>query len=259
MGILNLTPDSFYGESRFSSTKELLLQVEKMLTQGASFLDIGGYSSRPGADFVSEKEEHTRVIPAITHILKEFPEALISIDTFRSSIARASIEAGAIMVNDISAGNLDKNMMTTIASLQVPYVMMHMRGTPQTMARLTQYDNLTLDITRYFSGKISEAHAQGIYDVVIDPGFGFAKTRQQNFELLNSLEHLNILDAPLLVGVSRKSMIYKTLQTTPEDALNGTTVLHTLALLKGASILRVHDIKEALECIKLIDNLKFHE
>lgn len=255
MGILNLTPDSFYEGSRFSSNKKLLLHVEKMLQEGATFIDVGGYSSRPGADFVSEEEEHTRVVPAIEQIVKEFPEVLLSIDTFRSGVAKAGVEAGAVMVNDISGGDLDKKMLPTVAKLQVPYIMMHMRGTPQTMTKFTDYDNVTRDIVAYFSEKIALTNKLGLNDLVIDPGFGFAKTRQQNFELLNHLSHLKILEKPLLVGISRKSMIYKTLKTTPEKALNGTTVLNTVALLKGASILRVHDVKEAVEAIQLVKSI----
>ena len=255
MGILNLTPDSFYEGSRFSSNKKLLLHVEKMLQEGATFLDIGGYSSRPGADFVSEEEEHSRVVPAIEQIVKEFPEVLLSVDTFRSGVAKAGVEAGAVMVNDISGGDLDKKMLPTVAKLQVPYIMMHMRGTPQTMTKFTDYDNVTRDIVAYFSEKIALTNKLGLNDLVIDPGFGFAKTRQQNFELLNHLSHLKILEKPLLVGISRKSMIYKTLKTTPEKALNGTTVLNTVALLKGASILRVHDVKEAVEAIQLVKSI----
>ena len=255
MGILNLTPDSFYEGSRFSSNKKLLLHVEKMLQEGATFIDVGGYSSRPGADFVSEEEEHTRVVPAIEQIVKEFPEVLLSIDTFRSGVAKAGVEAGAVMVNDISGGDLDKKMLPTVAKLQVPYIMMHMRGTPQTMTKFTDYDNVTRDIVAYFSEKIALTNKLGLNDLVIDPGFGFAKTRQQNFELLNHISHLKILEKPLLVGISRKSMIYKTLKTTPEKALNGTTVLNTVALLKGASILRVHDVKEAVEAIQLVKSI----
>ncbi len=255
MGTLNLTPDSFYEGSRFSSNKKLLIHVEKMLQEGATFLDIGGYSSRPGADFVSEEEEHTRVVPAIEQIVKEFPEVLLSIDTFRSAVAKASIEVGAVMINDISGGDLDKKMLPTVAKLQVPYIMMHMRGAPQTMTKFTDYDNVTRDIVAYFSEKIALTNKLGLNDVVIDPGFGFAKTRQQNFELLNHLEHFQIIEKPLLAGVSRKSMIYKTLKTTPEKALNGTTVLNTVALLKGASILRVHDVKEAVEAIQLVKSI----
>jgi dihydropteroate synthase len=252
MGILNLTPDSFYKESRVIADNDLLFQAEKMLSQGAAFLDIGGYSSRPGADFVTQEEELNRVLPAVKKIKKEFPDTLLSIDTFRSEVAYQCISEGGNLINDISGGSLDSKMFETVAKLQVPYIIMHMRGTPQTMGALTHYDNITTEITSYFSEKLNLAKKVGIHDVIIDPGFGFAKTRQQNFEILNHLEHFKLLEAPLLIGISRKSMIYKTLGIKPEQALNGTTVLHTLALQKGASILRVHDAKEALETIKLM-------
>ncbi len=257
MGILNLTPDSFYSKSRFSSDKKLLIQAEKMLASGATFIDMGGYSSRPGAPFVSEKEELSRVISAVELLLKNFPDILISIDTFRSSVAKKCIDAGAVMINDISGGTLDKNMLRTIATLQVPYVMMHLRGTPQTMMQFTHYDDMMIDITCYFSEKITQAQAAGINDIILDPGFGFAKTRQQNFELLNHLEHFTLFEKPLLVGLSRKSMIYKTLQISALEAKNGTSVLNTIALLKGASILRVHDVKEAIETIRLVKEVSY--
>ena len=256
MGILNITPDSFYDGGNLTNEGFILAQAEKMLEEGATFLDIGGHSSRPGANEVSEKEELQRVVPAIEAILKQFPEALISIDTFRSEIVKKSVEAGAVMVNDISAGNLDSNMMKTVAQLKVPYVMMHMKGNPKTMVSLSEYKNVTKEVLFYFSEKLAEARALGLNDMMVDPGFGFAKTRQHNFELLNHLELFKSLEVPLLVGISRKSMIYKTLQTTPEEALNGTMALHSIALLKGASILRVHDVKEAIECVTLLENFK---
>jgi len=256
MGILNITPDSFYDGGTLHSEVEVLRQAEKMLKEGATFLDVGGYSSRPHAEEVSEKEELERVLPTIKALIKHFPEALISIDTFRSEVAKKAVEAGAVMVNDISAGNLDPKMMATVASLQVPYVMMHMKGSPQTMASLSHYENITKEVLYYFSEKLAKARALGLNDVIADPGFGFAKTRQQNFELLSHLELFKILEVPLLVGISRKSMIYKTLQSTPQEALNGTTALHSVALLKGASLLRVHDVKEAIECITLLENFK---
>lgn len=255
MGILNITPDSFYDGGEHKNEKKILKHVEKMLNEGATFIDVGAYSSRPNADHVSETEELSRIIPIVKLILKAFPETLISIDTFRSEVAKQCIDAGACMINDISAGNLDKNMLQTIADLHVPYIMMHMRGTPQTMQQQTDYDNLVKDILFYFSERIAAAKALGIVDVIIDPGFGFAKTLEQNFELLNKLELFKIIKKPLLAGVSRKSMIYKTLDTSAKDALNGTSVLNTIALQKGASILRVHDVKEAVECIKLIESL----
>ncbi|MCB0457154.1 MAG: dihydropteroate synthase [Flavobacteriaceae bacterium] len=256
MGILNITPDSFYDGGTLATEKQLLTQAEKMLKEGATFLDIGGYSSRPNAEDISEAEELSRVIPAIESILKQFPEAIISIDTFRSEVAKQSVEAGAAMVNDIAAGNLDSQMMTTVAKLKVPYIMMHMRGTPQTMTTLTDYENIAKEVIFYFSEKLAQARALGMNDMILDPGFGFAKTRLQSFELLGNLELFKSLNVPLLVGLSRKSMIYKTLQTTPEEALNGTTALHAIVLLKGASILRVHDVKEAIECVTLLENFK---
>jgi len=255
MGVLNLTPDSFYDGGKYKNEQEALKHVEQMLNEGATFIDIGAYSSRPNAKDISEKEELERILPLLHSMLRAFPEALISVDTFRSKVAKQCVEAGATMVNDISAGKLDKNMLQTIANLHVPYIMMHMRGTPQTMQQQTDYQNLTKEILFYFSERIAAARSLGIIDVIIDPGFGFAKTSEQNFELINKLELFNLLDKPLLVGVSRKSMVYKALGTTPAEALNGTTVLNTVALQKGASILRVHDVKEAMECIKLVESL----
>lgn len=255
MGILNVTPDSFYDGGKFVDEVSVVKQVEKMLAEGADFIDVGGYSSRPGADEISESEELTRVIPVVKDLLKEFPSAIVSIDTFRSVVAKAAIDCGAALVNDISAGELDKAMIETVAALQVPYIAMHMQGTPQTMTQFTNYTNLTKEITDYFHHKIFQLQSAGIKDIIIDPGFGFAKTVNQNFDLLNKLDHLQIFEKPVLVGLSRKSMIWRTLKTKPESALNGTTVLNTLALLKGASILRVHDVKEAKEVIQLIDKI----
>ena len=256
MGILNVTPDSFYDGGTYKNDKDILSQVEKMLEEGATFVDVGGYSSRPSAEDISIDNELKRVIPVIEILVKEFPEILVSIDTFRSKVAQQSINAGACMINDISAGKLDDNMLQTVASLKVPYVMMHMRGTPQTMTKLTDYKNLLKDILFYFSERIAAARQLQIADIIIDPGFGFAKTIEQNYKLLNSLEHFKFLDLPLLVGVSRKSMISKVLGTSTDESLNGTSVLNTIALQKGASILRVHDVKEAMECIKLTNQLK---
>ena len=251
MGIINVTPDSFYDGGKTFSEDEILKQAEKMLADGATFLDVGGYSTRPGAEEISEKEEIDRVVKAIIVILKKFPDALISIDTFRSEVVKAAIEAGGALVNDVSGGTLDTNMYKTVAKLKVPYIMMHMRGTPKTMAKLTDYENVTLEVLKDLSEKIALARAEGINDIIADPGFGFAKTREQSFELLRNLELFKNLDIPLLVGVSRKSFVYKTLEINPKEALNGTTALNTIALLKGASILRVHDVKEAVECVKL--------
>ncbi len=255
MGILNITPDSFYDGGAHKNEVEVLNHVERMLSEGATFIDVGAYSSRPNADHVSEIDELKRILPIVKLILKEFPETLLSIDTFRSEIAKQCIEAGACMINDISAGKLDEHMLQTIADLHVPYIMMHMRGTPQNMQQQTEYDNLLKDILFYFSERIAAAKAAGIIDIMVDPGFGFAKTLEQNFELLNKLELFKIIEKPLLVGISRKSMIYKTLETSAKEALNGTSVLNTIALQKGASILRVHDVKEATECITLVKSL----
>jgi len=255
MGILNITPDSFYDGGKHNSEKAILKHVEQMLLEGATFIDIGAYSSKPGADFVSEHEELARVSPIITRVLKEFPEALLSIDTFRSRVAKECIQMGAALINDISAGKLDDTMLNTVADLHVPYILMHMRGTPQTMQKQTVYNNLIKDILFYFSERIAAARQLGIVDLIVDPGFGFAKTLEQNFELLNQLELFKMLELPLLVGVSRKSMIYKTLQHSASEALNGTTALNTIALQKGANILRVHDVKEAIETIKLVQSL----
>jgi len=256
MGILNITPDSFYDESRNTSPDVLLKKAEVMLEEGATFLDVGGYSSRPGAEDISPDEELKRVLPAIELLLKNFPDALISVDTFRSKVAEKSIQAGAAMINDISAGNLDMEMMQVIARHQVPYIMMHMRGNPQTMKDINSYKDLTQEVLFYFAEKIKAARSLGINDLIIDPGFGFSKNIAQNFELLSNLELFEILELPILAGLSRKSTIYKTLNCTPNDALNGTTVLNTLALTKGADILRVHDVKEAMETVKLTAQLK---
>ncbi|GGG55687.1 dihydropteroate synthase [Bizionia arctica] len=256
MGILNLTPDSFYDGGKFKNESEILSQVYIMLKAGATFIDLGAYSSRPDANHISEEEELKRLLPIVTLILKEFPEALLSIDTFRSQVAKQGIEAGASLINDISAGLLDEKMLETVAKLQVPYIMMHMKGTPQTMQQETNYKNIIKEMLFYFSERIAKAKALGIMDVIVDPGFGFSKTREQNFEILKQLELFKLLEKPVLIGVSRKSMIYKTLENTAQEALNGTTVLNTIALQKGASILRVHDVKEAVECIRLLEQLK---
>lgn len=256
MGIVNITPDSFYDGGKFNSDKIILEEVETMINHGASFIDIGGYSSRPGADDVTVDEELRRVIPTVELILKHFPKSLISIDTFRSKVANETVIAGAAIVNDISAGQLDHDMMPTIAKLNVPYIMMHMRGNPKTMQQKTDYDDLIKDVNYYFSQRITEAHKLGITDIIIDPGFGFAKTIDQNYQLLKNLELLKITDKPILAGISRKSMIHKVLDTSSKEALNGTTALHMIALNNGASILRVHDVKEAVECVKLFKQLR---
>jgi len=258
MGILNSTPDSFYAGSRIPGVDQALARAEAMLRDGATFLDIGGYSTRPGAAGVSEEEELGRVTPLVEALAAAFPEILLSIDTFRSRVARVALEAGAALVNDISAGLRDPGMLPLVAEKQVPYIMMHMRGTPADMTQLTSYDDLVGDILYYFSERISAARALGITDLVADPGFGFAKTRAQNFELLAGLSAFSVLEAPLLVGISRKSMIWKTLETEPSRALNGTTALHMLALQGGANILRVHDVEEASECIRLWQEIQAH-
>lgn len=251
MGILNLTPDSFFDGGVHTTTLEILKQVEKMLVEGATFIDLGGYSSRPGATPISSAEETRRIVPVVQQILKEFPECLLSIDTFRSTIARECIACGAALINDISAGQLDPKMLATVAKLQVPYIMMHMRGTPQTMKTLEQYEDILKELLFYFSKKINEARALGINDLIIDPGFGFAKNTIQSFTLLKNLDAFQVLELPILAGLSRKSMLYKTLNHTPQEAGNATTVANTIALQKGASILRVHDVKPALECIAI--------
>jgi len=255
MGVLNITPDSFYDGGKHKNESDVLLHVEKMLSEGATFIDIGAYSSRPNADHIMEDEELKRILPIVNLILKKFPETLLSIDTFRSQVAKQCIEAGAALINDISAGKLDENMLRTVADLKVPYIIMHMKGTPQNMLKQTAYNNVIKDVLLYFSERMAAAKQLGIIDIIVDPGFGFAKTREQSFELLNHLELFKIIEKPILVGVSRKSMIYKTLETIAENALNGTTVLNTVALQKGASILRVHDVKEAMECIALVEAL----
>ena len=251
MGILNITPNSFYDGGKFTDQESIVNRVHKMISDGATFIDIGAYSSKPNAEFVSEKEEIDRLLPVLNLILNKYPETIISIDTFRSEVAKVAIENGAAIINDISAGNLDEKMMEIIAKYNVPYIMMHMRGNPQTMQTLTNYDNIVKEILFYFSEKIALANLLGINDLIIDPGFGFAKTLEQNFEVLSKLELFQMLELPILAGISRKSMIYKTLETTAADALNGTSILNTIALSKGAKILRVHDVKEAVECVKL--------
>lgn len=258
MGILNVTPDSFFDGGQYLSTDAVLIQVEKMLQDGAAFIDVGGYSTRPGAEVVTPEEEIKRVVPAIRRIMKAFPDTAISIDTFRSIVARAAVEEGACMINDVTGGDADAQMFATAGVLRVPYILMHMRGTPQTMNQLTDYEDLLKDIASYFQQKIVALQQQGVKDIILDPGIGFAKTVQQNFQLLQQLEYFRIFSQPKLIGVSRKSLIWKTLNVTPEEALNGTSVLNTVALLKGASILRVHDVKEAVEAIKLIQALKAH-
>ena len=252
MGILNITPDSFYDGGRyFQDEAQVLHQVETMLEEGATFIDIGGYSSRPGAEPVSEAEEQRRVVRTVAAICQHFPEAHVSVDTFRAPVAREAVLAGASMINDITGGEGDEAMFATVAELDVPYVLMHMRGTPQTMQTLTQYEDLIVDIVDFFQRKVYELRSYSVKDIVLDPGFGFAKTIDQNYTLLSQLDAFRTLGLPVLVGLSRKSTIYKRLAIGPEEALNGTTVLNTIALMKGATILRVHDVKEAVEAIQL--------
>ncbi len=256
MGILNLTPDSFYEGSRVSQEGKLILETaEKMISEGADFLDIGGYSTRPGAVDIPGEEEIRRVAPAIELIKKECPEILISIDTFRSEVAKAAIGSGADVINDISAGDLDPEMLNTVSKLKVPYSAMHMKGTPQTMQNYSGYSDMLPEILKYFAEKLDQFRKLGIKDVILDPGFGFAKTKEQNFDLLRDLKCFKVMGFPLLIGVSRKSMIYKTLQISPSEALNGTTALNMFALLQGANILRVHDVKEAKETVTLFEQL----
>ena len=255
MGIVNLTPDSFYGKSRVKRDDAIKKLVGTMLSEGADFIDLGGYSSRPGAAHVSEQEERDRLLPAIRVILKNYPDTLISIDTFRSSIARMAYEEGASLINDISGGQLDEKMFKTISEIRIPYILMHMRGNPKTMDSLTVYDNLFKEMIIYFERKIKQLNDIGVQDIIADPGFGFAKSLDQNYELLKNFTYFEVLGYPLLVGLSRKSMIFKLLEVQPSEALNGTTVLNTVSLLKKASILRVHDIKEAKEVIKLVAKL----
>lgn len=255
MGIINATPDSFYDGGTNLSVDNALNSAAQMLAEGADFLDLGGYSSRPGASDVSPSEEADRVLPVIEAIAKEFPMSLISIDSFRSDVARQAVAVGACIINDISAGHLDAEMLPLVARLQVPYIMMHMRGNPQNMKTKTDYNKLLVDLRDYFARQLHSARALGINDLIIDPGFGFSKTAEQNFELLAQLEELKVLGLPVLVGVSRKSMIYKTLDTDAAQALNGTTVAHAMALERGANILRVHDVKAAAQCIALYTKL----
>lgn len=264
MGILNLTPDSFYGGSRLADETQILARAEEMLAQGADFLDLGAYSTRdlgaystrPGAEEVSAEEEEERLIPAVELLSKTFPQAFLSVDTFRAAVAEKAIGSGAHIINDVSGGTLDKKMFATVGRLGVPYVLMHMRGTPKTMSKLNQYQNLAQELYSYFAEKIQELKSLGVKDLIIDPGFGFAKNIDQNYHLLNHLAHFKSLGHPLLAGLSRKSMIWKTLNCQPSEALNATTALNMVALQHGASILRVHDVKEAKECITIFNKLK---
>lgn len=255
MGIVNVTPDSFYGNSRAQSDSELVDRSGQLLEEGAAFLDLGAYSTRPDAAEVTEQEEIDRMVPAVEAIVKAFPKAILSIDTFRSEVAKAAIHAGGHIVNDVAGGTLDENMFETVAQLQVPYILMHMRGTPKTMQQLTDYENLTQDITFDLAAKVQHLRKIGVNDVIIDLGFGFAKSTAQNYELMHNLEHFHMLDCPILVGISRKSMIYKPLNISPEKALHGTTVLNTIAIQKGAHILRVHDVEAAAHVIQIMHQM----
>ncbi|NVM61801.1 dihydropteroate synthase [Mucilaginibacter sp. SG538B] len=251
MGIINITPDSFFADSRKPGVDEALKQAEKMLTDGATFLDIGAYSSRPGAVDISAQEETDRLLPVVETITAQFPEAIMSIDTFRAKVAEAAVKGGAHIINDISGGMLDGDMFATVARLQVPYILMHMKGTPQTMNQLTEYDDVFREVFDYFLSKYSELKRLGVHDVILDPGFGFAKKAEHSYELMSRMNEFNMLGLPVLTGISRKRMIYGLLGNTAAEALNGTTALNTIALMKGTNILRVHDVKEAVEAVKI--------
>lgn len=256
MGILNITPDSFFDGGKFKNERDILQQVEKMLLEGATFIDVGAYSSRPGATHISEVEELQRIVPIIELLVKHFPEIIISVDTFRSNVAKKTIEAGAAIINDISGGKMDSEMFNTIAKLQVPYILMHMLGTPQNMQENPKYDDVTKEVISFFAAQLFKLHQLKVNDILIDVGFGFGKTLEHNYELLKDLSLFKNLDAPILAGISRKSMLYKPLGTTAHLALNATTSANTIALLNGANILRVHDVKEAIEAIKIVEQLQ---
>jgi len=256
MGIVNVTPDSFFDGGDYVSERAVIERVEKIILEGGLMVDVGGYSSRPGAKDISVEEELNRVIPAVKNIRAHFPDVIISVDTFRSEVALKAIECGADIINDISAGELDKKMFDVIADANVPYIMMHMQGTPQTMQQNPLYKDVTQDIIHYFTKKLDELYRKGVSDVILDPGFGFGKTVEHNYELLKNLQAFEMLELPILVGVSRKSMINKVLDISPKEALNGTTVINTLALLNGADIVRVHDVKQAVEAVKLVEFYK---
>lgn len=251
MGILNVTPDSFFATSRCRSEEEIRQRVCMMRREGATMVDIGAYSSRPGAEEVSVEEELRRLLPAVGIVREEWPDAIISMDTFRAEVARQAVEAGADIINDISGGEMDKDMFRTVAELHVPYILMHMQGTPQDMQKAPHYDNLMCEVFRSLGERVEELHEMGVADVIVDPGFGFGKTMAQNYEMMARLGEFRLLGCPILVGISRKSMVYRLLDTTPEESLNGTTALNTIALMNGASILRVHDVREAVEAIKI--------
>jgi dihydropteroate synthase len=256
MAILNVTPDSFFDGGRYKSTEAFEQRIAQIIAEGADIIDIGGQSTRPGALPITTQEELDRVMPVIDYISKTYPDTILSIDTYRAEVAQKAIEAGAALVNDISAGNLDTDMIPTVALLNVPFIAMHSKGDSQTMQLLNQYEDLTKDLIQFFAHKIEQLQKANITDIVIDPGFGFAKNLEQNYALLQNIEYLQLLEKPVLVGISRKSMIYKALEINPSDALNGTTVLNTWAILKGANILRVHDVREAKQVIRLCEKLQ---
>lgn len=251
MGILNVTPDSFYTKGRNNSVHEHIDKAGEMLEQGAAIIDIGGMSTRPRAEVITEETEQDRILPVIEAVHKHFPDSFISVDTYRASAARNAVRSGACIVNDISAGEMDTEMLSAVAMLNVPYIAMHMKGTPETMQQKPEYENISAEVLDYFIRKIKQCNEAGIKDIILDPGFGFGKTIAHNYSLLKGLHIFKILERPMLAGISRKSMVYKPLNSDAEDALNGTTALHMLALQQGASILRVHDVKEARECIEL--------
>lgn len=251
MGILNATPDSFYDGGRYTSEAVVLEQVGKMLEAGATIIDIGGMSSRPGAEIITEQEELERVLPIIQRLTQEFPEAILSLDTIRSEVARQGVAAGASIINDISAGRVDETLYATVAELQVPYILMHMQGLPRTMQQQPHYENVVQEVLDFFIAEVGKLRQLGVTDIILDPGFGFGKTVEHNFQLLKKMHVFQLLDLPILAGISRKSMICKVLKINPSQALNGTTVLHILALQQGAKILRAHDVKEAMEVIQL--------
>lgn len=255
MGILNVTPDSFFDGGKYSNEEEISSRIHQMVAEGVDIIDVGGQSTRPGATYVDEEEELFRVIPVIMSIKKLYPEMLVSIDTFRSNVAQTAVKYGADLVNDVSSGRMDEKMLPLVASLSVPYIAMHSRGTSETMTKLSDYQDITLEIVQFFAHKIRELQQLGVHDIVIDPGFGFAKNVDQNYELLKNIEYLQVLKKPVMVGISRKSMVYKSLGISPEAALNGTSILNTYAILKGADILRVHDVLEAKQAIKLCKKL----
>lgn len=257
MGILNITPDSFYDGGRYATLESALKHTERMITEGASIIDVGAYSTRPGADEVPAEDELTRLLPVVREIKKEFPSQLVSLDTFRAEVAQRVIhETGDCIINDISGGTMDRMMFETVARLKVPYILMHIKGTPQTMQQNPIYENVTKQVIKELSEGVFKLHEQGVSDVIIDPGFGFGKSLDHNYELFNQLDAFRMFELPLLVGISRKSMIFRLLEQTPEESLNGTTTLNTLALLAGANILRVHDVKPAVDAIKIIEQLK---